>query len=50
MMDKKIKLMRDIAQEFSVEWDSKVFEQKMSIPALPERVNLAWYSYSAFNV
>ncbi|XP_042482130.1 uncharacterized protein LOC122062575 [Macadamia integrifolia] len=30
--EKKLLLMRDIAKEFSLKWDSKAFEQKMSNP------------------
>ncbi|KAJ4952341.1 hypothetical protein NE237_029173 [Protea cynaroides] len=30
--EKKLQLMRDIAKEFSIKWDSKAFEQKMSNP------------------
>lgn len=32
-MDKKLHLMQGIAKEYSVTWDSKAFEQKMSNPA-----------------
>ncbi|XP_043724804.1 uncharacterized protein LOC122671571 isoform X2 [Telopea speciosissima] len=30
--EKKLQLMRDIAKEFSIKWDSKAFDQKMSNP------------------
>ncbi|KAI4377383.1 hypothetical protein MLD38_015019 [Melastoma candidum] len=31
-MEKKIKLMKDIASEYSISWDAKAFEQRMSRP------------------
>ncbi|XP_039017595.1 uncharacterized protein LOC120148587 [Hibiscus syriacus] len=36
----KLKLMHDIAQEFSIEWDSKALEQKLFKPPPLVRVNL----------
>ncbi|XP_010254133.1 PREDICTED: uncharacterized protein LOC104595213 isoform X2 [Nelumbo nucifera] len=34
-MDKKLQLMRKIAQEFSIKWDSTAFEQNMSNQKMP---------------
>ncbi|VVA10600.1 PREDICTED: IST1 [Prunus dulcis] len=31
-LEKKVQLMKDIALEFSIKWDSKAFEQRMSKP------------------
>ncbi|GMI89489.1 hypothetical protein HRI_002618200 [Hibiscus trionum] len=31
-MERKVKVMNDIASEFSIKWDSKAFEQRMSKP------------------
>ncbi|KAK8535463.1 hypothetical protein V6N13_081591 [Hibiscus sabdariffa] len=31
-MEKKVKVMNDIASEFSIKWDSKAFERRMSKP------------------
>nr|XP_010927428.3 LOW QUALITY PROTEIN: uncharacterized protein LOC105049470 [Elaeis guineensis] len=34
--EKKLQLLKDIAQEFSVSWDSSAFEHKMSNPSAPK--------------
>ncbi|XP_060668684.1 uncharacterized protein LOC107431867 isoform X2 [Ziziphus jujuba] len=33
ILENKVKLMKDIATEFSIKWDSKAFEQKMNKPS-----------------
>ncbi|XP_024029772.1 uncharacterized protein LOC21403687 [Morus notabilis] len=33
-LENKVRLMKDIALEFSIEWDSNAFEQRMNIPPL----------------
>ncbi|KAF9617672.1 hypothetical protein IFM89_037906 [Coptis chinensis] len=35
IMEKKLQLMREIAQEFSIKWDSNAFEQKIANSPLP---------------
>ena len=37
--EKKLQLLKDIAQEFSVSWDSSAFEHKMSNPSAPKSVS-----------
>ncbi|XP_021298595.1 uncharacterized protein LOC110427410 [Herrania umbratica] len=38
----KLQLMHDVAQEFSIEWDSKALEQKLFKPPPPQQ-NEAWH-------
>ncbi|KAF8400778.1 hypothetical protein HHK36_014080 [Tetracentron sinense] len=38
--DKKLQLLRNIAQEFSIKWDSKAFEQKIYNPPASAHVSL----------
>lgn len=39
----KIQLLHDIAQEFSIEWDSKALEQKLYTPSPLDQVSLPIY-------
>ena len=36
--EKKIELMQEIALEFSIHWDSRGFEERMSNPSAAEQV------------
>lgn len=38
ILENKVKLMKDIATEFSIKWDSKAFEQRMNKPSTFEHV------------
>lgn len=35
VVEKRIKLLQDIASEFSIQWDSKAFKQRMDKPSRP---------------
>jgi vacuolar protein sorting-associated protein IST1 len=39
----KLQLMHDIAQEFSIEWNSKSLEQKVFKPPPPQQVRFLDY-------
>lgn len=39
----KLQLMHDIAQEFSIEWNSKSLEQKLFKPPPPQQVSFLDY-------
>ncbi|KAG6723693.1 hypothetical protein I3842_03G220900 [Carya illinoinensis] len=47
-LEKKVQLMQDIALEFSIVWDSKAFEKRMSMP--PTNVKVQPKIYGSFNV
>lgn len=48
-MEKKLQLMREIALEFSIQWDSKAFERKIVNPSLSTQVNLFFFHSSEEN-
>ncbi|XP_030954382.1 uncharacterized protein LOC115976950 [Quercus lobata] len=47
-LEKKVKLMQDIAREFSIKWDAGAFEKRMSKP--PTYVQNQPKTYGSFNV
>ncbi|KAK8660564.1 hypothetical protein V6N13_051486 [Hibiscus sabdariffa] len=47
-MEKKVKAMNDIASEFSLKWDSKAFERRMSKPPVVPKDQLK--NYGSFHV
>ncbi|GMI94809.1 hypothetical protein HRI_003150200 [Hibiscus trionum] len=47
-MERKVKVMNDIASEFSIKWDSKAFERRMSKPPMIPKDRPK--SYASFHV
>ncbi|KAI9192531.1 hypothetical protein LWI28_024259 [Acer negundo] len=47
-MEKKVQLMQDIASEFSIKWDAKAFQQRMSKPSTSALDQPK--SYGSFNI
>ncbi|XWS26864.1 hypothetical protein CRYUN_Cryun26dG0067000 [Craigia yunnanensis] len=48
IMEKKVKVMHDIASEFSIKWDSEAFERRMSKPTVIPQDQPK--NYGSFNV
>ncbi|OMO58027.1 hypothetical protein COLO4_34915 [Corchorus olitorius] len=49
-MEKKVKVMHDIASEFSIKWDSEAFERRMSKPTVVPKAQDQPKSYGSFHV
>ncbi|KAK8343328.1 hypothetical protein V6Z12_A07G007100 [Gossypium hirsutum] len=49
-MERKVMVMHDIASEFSIKWDSKAFERRMSEPAVIPQPQDRLKKYGSFHV